>query len=384
MPVSTSTLKIIYLFSFLDRAILNERILNYFKNAPGFQIGMIHLHDKPSALTEFCNAHHIPNWSIRYSGYKDLLRAVWKIYGIFKKEKPHIINANLMDASLAGLPAAWLARVPVRILSRHHSSLHHVYHPHFVKVDRMLSMLATHIVVPSESMKSLMEEKEGVKEGKIKVIHHGLPLDDFANVDADRVKKLEQKYFNGPKPFPVVGVISRFMHWKGVQYIIPAFKKLREIYPHAHLLLANAQGPYKNELLQLLHTLPEHSYTIISFEPDSPALYKLMDLFVHTPIDDHSEAFGQIYVEALASGIPSVFTLSGIACDFIRNNENAIVVSYKNENEIYEGMTRLLADPELCKRLVENGKRDVNEFFRSEYMLDNLNRYFRSLYLSPA
>lgn len=40
-----------------------------------------------------------------------------------------------------------------------------------------------------------------------------------------------------------------------------------------------------------------------------------------------------IYVEAFASGIPSIFTISGFANNFIEHCKNTMVVSYKNSNK---------------------------------------------------
>src|SRR5256885_4070776 len=39
---------------------------------------------------------------------------------------------------------------------------------------------------------------------------------------------------------------------------------------------------------------------------------KLLDVFVHAPIAPQVEAFGQVYVEAMAAGVPSVITRAGI------------------------------------------------------------------------
>ena len=90
------------------------------------------------------------------------------------------------------------------------------------------------------------------------------------------------------------------------------------------------------------------------------------------PIDENCEAFGQTYVEALASGIPSIFTLSGIANEFIINERNALVVPYKNSDAIYNSCIRLLNDKTLCNSLIENGKKDVTQKFQLEQMINSL------------
>ncbi|MBL0097760.1 MAG: glycosyltransferase [Bacteroidetes bacterium] len=81
-----------------------------------------------------------------------------------------------------------------------------------------------------------------------------------------------------------------------MQYIIPAFERILKSQPKK---------------------LPSDSYIKIEFERDLFSLYSIFDYFIHAPIDPSVEAFGQVYIEALAAGIPSIFTLSGIAPDFI-------------------------------------------------------------------
>ena len=118
--------------------------------------------------------------------------------------------------------------------------------------------------------------------------------------------------------------------------------------------------------------MPREKYVEIDFESDIVALYKCFDIFIHVPINEKIEAFGQIYVEALAAGIPSVFTLSGVATEFIRNNENALVVDYKSEDQIYNALKTLLDNPKLCDSIVANGKKGLNKLFTIDRMINKL------------
>lgn len=371
-------IKIIYIFSFIERALLNEAIAEQLAGVKDFETGFILLNIKPSSFSAYLREMNLKTWDVFYSGKKNMISAMFKVFKILMKEKPDVINTNLLDANIAGLFPAWLLGIKVRVLSRHHSSLHHVYHPRYVKLDKLLNSLATHIVSPSPSVSKILIEKENVKPEKITLIPHGLPLNLFNNVETERIITLNKKYFPAGKPYPVIGVISRFIHWKGIQYIIPAFIKLLEKFPDAHLLLANARGNYSNEIRSMLSEIPSEKYTLIDFEEDSPALYRLMDVFVHVPIDSHSEAYGQIYVEALAAGIPSVFTLSGIANEFVEHGRNAIVVSYKNADEIFKGITKILNDKYLRDTIISNGKADVYARYNEKVMGNKLENLFRT------
>jgi glycosyltransferase involved in cell wall biosynthesis len=204
-------------------------------------------------------------------------------------------------------------------------------------------------------------KRENVLPTKISLIHHGFDMDSFQRISLDRIENLKKKY-NPHNRAPAIGVIARWLHLKGLQYIIPAFQQVLADYPNAFIILANANGPYKEEIDSMLASLPEHSHISIPFENDLFALYQLFDVYVHTPLNPTIEAFGQTYVEALAAGIPSIFTMSGVAPEFVEHEKNAMVVDFKDQNGIYNSVSRLLADKDLSERMVKNGKRDVQRF----------------------
>jgi glycosyltransferase involved in cell wall biosynthesis len=253
--------------------------------------------------------------------------------------------------------------------------MHHEYFPHVVKYDHMINYFSTKIIAVSENIRTILIEKENVQSKKINVIYHGFDLSNFDNVNTSCVIELQKKYSITPNMF-VVGMISRYTHWKGIQYVIPAFKKLLKEFPQAVLVLANASGDYEIEIKSLLKNLPEGSYREILFEKDSPSLFKMFNVFVHVPIDDHSEAFGQVYVEALAAKCPSIFTISGIAKEFIIPDKNSIVVPFCNSEAIYFAMKNQLLDPTKSESLVLNGFNDVHKQFAIEIMIDKTLEYY--------
>ncbi len=358
-----------YIISDIDKALSFEWIADACK-AKDMPINFILLNAGKSTFENFLKEREIPVSTIRYRGKKDMLSAIWQVRKLLQQYKPDVVHCHFLDANIIGLLAAKIAGIKKRIYTRHHSSFHHVYFPRAVYYDKLVNYLATEIVSISEVVSEVLTEHEGVKPQKIHFIPHGLDLDLFSKISEARIKALKDKYSFANQCSPIVGVIARQTHLKGIQYIIPAFKKLLIDYPKAHLVLANAKGAYKAEINKLLSTLPSGTYTEIVFEYDSPALYQLFDVYVHTPIDHHSEAFGLTYVEALAARIPSVFTLSGIANTFIEHKKNAWVVPYHSIEGIYEGLKETLTNPALKKAMVQKGYVDVYERFGFEKFFD--------------
>jgi glycosyltransferase involved in cell wall biosynthesis len=283
----------------------------------------------------------------------------------------------LFEASLIGLIAANFSGIKKRIHTRHHSDFHHTYFPNAVKYDLLINKYSTHIIAVSNNIKEILMEKENVEAGKITVIPHGMPAEvlnkSISVIDVQNAKKKYGFEFNNP----IIGVVSRFTEWKGIQYIIPAFKQFLQINKNAILVLANAHGDYENEVKKLLTELPENSYVLIPFENNMLPLFKSFDIFVHTPIDKYCEAFGQVYIEALALKVPMVCTISGIANDVIVNKKNAMVVRHKNSKDIYDAISELTSNSELRNNIINEGHISVQNFsFESKF--DKL----KQLYLS--
>ncbi|EMR03698.1 glycosyltransferase family 4 protein [Cesiribacter andamanensis] len=363
---------LVYIISNIDKALAFEWLACSEALRSSYALQFILLGPAPGYLHTFLCRNHIPVLYLPYKGKGALPVVIWTIWRYLRKQRPHIVHTHLFDANLAGLLAARLAGVPKRIYTRHHATLHHVYFPRAVYYDKAINRLATAIVAISGNVAEVLEKQEGVSPEKLRLIHHGFKLDQLSAPDHQRLEAVRSRHQIPLTASPVIGVIARYTHWKGIQHIIPAFQKLRSLYPEAHLLLANAKGDGAGAIKAQLAQLPAHAYTEIAFEKDIPALYGLLDVYVHTPIDAHSEAFGQTYVEALAVGVPSVFTLSGVAPEFIRHEHNALVVPFQDTEAIYHALVRLLADAALRQKLVTAGRASVQEFFTFEQMEEKL------------
>lgn len=313
-------------------------------------------------MEAFLEARGILVKRLTYESKKQAPLFLYKLYRELSRISPDAVHTHLRNADLYGQVAAFLCRIKKRVYTRHSSTFNHLYHKRSVLIDRVINSLATNIIAISEVTKKVLIEMEGVSEDKISLIHHGFDIGSFTNVNQGRVNMIRNRYAI-PAGVKIVGVFARYTEWKGYQYIIPAFGRLKQKYPDLYFVFANTTGEYQATIKTLLNEhLPAESYTEIRFESDVQAFYQVLDIYVHTPIDSMVEAFGQTYVEALAAGIPSVFTLSGVANEFIVNERNALVVDYKSSEQIYQSVEKLLMDGALRARLIKNGKEDVKQF----------------------
>lgn len=362
--------KIVYIISNINKAIAFEWIAEELDKTK-FELNFILLNPKESYLEEYLNKLNINVKRINYNSKRDIPLSILRLIYFLLLNKPSVVHTHLFDASFIGLIAAKLCGIKKRIYTRHYSTYHHDFFPNAVKWDKLNNKFATRIIAISEVVKDVLISKEGVAPEKISLVYHGFKLNKFSEYDNDVIEKLKSKY-NPTNKRPVIGVISRFTELKGIQFIIPAFSKLLNQYPDALLLLFNASGDYEKEINKLLSELPKETYLKVVFENEITSIYHLFDVFIHVPINDTIEAFGQTYIESMASGIPLIATKSGIGNEILINNDNSIVVPYKNTEAIYKAIALLFSDSELKNKITNNAKNTVAQKFEIHVMIEKL------------
>jgi glycosyltransferase involved in cell wall biosynthesis len=100
------------------------------------------------------------------------------------------------------------------------------------------------------------------------------------------------------QPF-IILMVSAMIPSKRVADGVLAVSKI----PDAHLVVAG-DGPERNTISRMAHDLLPGRFTQLSVTADRmPALYRSADIFLHL---SREESFGNIFVEAMAVGLPIV------------------------------------------------------------------------------
>lgn len=367
-------MKVTYIVSNIDYALEFDWIAHSLANQ-NFQIQFIFINQKPGSLHQKLLKSGISSTEFLYNSKKQLPLLTFKVRKTLKQFQTECVHAHLFEGSLVGLLAAKLAGIRYRIYTRHHSNYHHVYAPGAVKFDRLINKWSTHIVSISDVVTKVLTEYEHVPPSKITLIEHGINPANFRKSLPAEIQNMKAFHTISEKS-PVIGCISRLDKWKGVNYILEAFSGLLKSKPNAVLLLAyGGGGDDKESVFELIRSLHiEPNIRLIPFEKNINTLYDCMDLFVHTPIDHLSEAFGQIYIEAMYKKIPIIATKSGVGNTLINQPENR--VEFQNTRDILDKMMlHLSMDETQRNKLLEfnfNAVKTHYIFERKEKELINL------------
>lgn len=180
------------------------------------------------------------------------LKALWKLYKIFKKEKFDSVHSVTPKAGLLTAWASWLAGIKVRIhiyTGQVWATRKGVMRLALKMLDKMIATLDNHILVDGEGQRQFLIKEGVVKEGSSQVLAHGsicgVKLEKF-NI-SNEVRITERTKFGFKNDDVVFIFLGRLNHDKGIGELYEAFDRLVPECPNAKLLLYGSDEENYNE-----------------------------------------------------------------------------------------------------------------------------------------
>lgn len=93
------------------------------------------------------------------------------------------------------------------------------------------------------------------------------------------------------------------------------------------------------------------------------AVYRDHDIFI---FPSRNEAFGLTHLEAMASGLPLIATVSGGHGEMLEEGKTALITRTNDPKHLAERIAEMIKNPALAKQLAKNGREMVVEHFTLE------------------
>lgn len=154
--------------------------------------------------------------------------------------------------------------------------------------------------------------------------------------------------------------IGRFVKMKGAEYLVRAFKTVKEQIPDAGLYLGG-YGPEEGSLKRLVKSLALGDTTFLG-KLDRKDMAGYLNACTLFAFPSTSEGFPLTIVEAMSSGCPIVSTNVRGLPEIIKNRRNGLLVNPRDEHELAEKIIRLLKDPEARKAMSKNNIADAKKY----------------------
>jgi len=198
-------------------------------------------------------------------------------------------------------------------------------------------------------------------QDKVRLVRHGLP-DELLNRLAGREADDQQ----GPRRLLAVG---RLVRKKGYDVLVEAVNLLLQDHVEVTCTIVG-DGPERDLLDDLIKKRHLDEVVTITGEvlPEEVAEHYLRsDVFLMPSVVDEDgdrDGLPNALLEAAAARLPIVSTAVGGIGEFVCSNETGLIVTPKDAQGLADAIERLIGDRDLCLRLGENARRDVEKRFR--------------------
>jgi UDP-glucose:(heptosyl)LPS alpha-1,3-glucosyltransferase len=219
------------------------------------------------------------------------------------------------------------------------------------------------IIAISELVKTNIIENYGVTPSDIEVIYNGVDIDKFHPANKNKYRaEIRQKHGLKDSDFVVLFMGSGFER-KGVGYLIKAVESISE--PVSVLIV----GKGKNPSLSTRTKGGRQNIIFCGPQKDNYKYYAAADIFVFPTI---YEPFGNVHLEALASGLPVITTKKSGAAEIIKDEVHGFVVQTPEDFQIIAEKISLLSNNRNKLEAMANNARQLAEEFTFESHINKI------------
>jgi glycosyltransferase involved in cell wall biosynthesis len=276
----------------------------------------------------------------------------------------HEQNFSLIHSATPG-PIGLAALAIAKILKLPISGTYHTAIPQYAQVltgDAVIEDLAWKYVIwyygqldviyaPSRDSCNELIAK-GIKAEKIKVYPRGIDIEQFHPQNRNG---LLAKWLNGRDGFKLI-YVGRISKEKNLHLLADVFRRLSRHNPRVELVVVG-DGPYKHDMQLAMEGLPCCFTGYLEGETLAQA-YASADLFVFPSTTD---TFGNVVLEAQASGLPVIVTDKGGPCENMIPGQTGLVVPADDADALLTALKTLVDRPQQIRAMGSAARKYVEK-----------------------
>lgn len=297
--------------------------------------------------------------------------AMWRLRKLIKAEQPDIVHTWLFAANAYGrlVVGRGIKSRPKVIVSERCVDVWKAGWQ--LWLDRRLikrtDRLVGNSVAVAEFYKSI-----GYPADRVTVIPNGIDIPEPTPFDRDALLA----EFDIPRGSPVIGFVGRLAKQKRVDDLVFAMALIVILRPEPHLLLVG-DGPERDTLMKFARDIEVDRQTrFAGHRADATKLLRLMDIFW---IASDFEGQSNSIMEAMAAGLPVIASDIPANRELVVDGETGFLVKVGDRAGFQQFADRLLADPELARRLGDAGRERMRQHFSIENMVAAHVRLYREV-----
>lgn len=282
------------------------------------------------------------------------LRSIFKLYKLFRKEKPDIVHVHTPIASVLGRIAAKFARVPVIIYTAHgfyfHENMKTKQYKFYYLIEKVCAkMFTNHIFTQSAEDGELAINNNFLPEENITIIGNGVDVHNKFNPDLISEFNIEviKEEFNFKEEDIIISFIGRLVKEKGILDLLEGFTLIKE--PNIKLMVIGDissserdQGTFKE--IEKYRNSPNILFT--GYRSDIPELLSVSDIYC---LPSYREGMPRSIIEAMAMKNAIIATDIRGSREEVDHGINGYLVNLNSPEDIADSIIELITNPDSLK-----------------------------------
>ncbi len=314
--------------------------------ARGWDVRFLMLHEDEPGAWEFARelrTRDVPLDDIRLRADVDPI-AFGEVVSYLARTRPSVLHTHLVHADVYGQLAGTVARVPLRLSTKH--GFNEFREGRFFGLaDRSVGSLAHVHIAISQGLAHYLAEMEGFDEDDFEIVHYGISAHEGASSFPSEPRLL---------------CVGRLIPIKGHLVLLRALAQARGRVPDVTLAVAG-RGPLEPALRTYARELGlEGAVDFLGFV--SP-VQKAIDGAAIVVVPSIGEGFGMVALEAMERGRPVIASSVGGLPEIVVDGETGIVVPPGDAEALADAIVRLAGDLDAAEAMGRRAReRALGEF----------------------
>jgi glycosyltransferase involved in cell wall biosynthesis len=327
----------------------------------GWDVRLLMLHEHEPGAWDFARelgARGVPLDAIPLAADVDPL-AFLRLTGYLARRRPTILHTHLVHADVYGQLAGTVARVPIRVSTKHGFNEFREGRP-FALADRSVASMAHVHIAISRGLARYLADTEGFEERGFQIVHYGInPRPEWSPYSGDA---------------PTLLCVGRLIPIKGHIVLLRAFAQARRDVPGLTLDVAG-RGALEPALRSLAKELGvAESVRFLGYVSPVQAAIERAAVVV---VPSMGEGFGMVALESMERGRPVIAAGIGGLGELVQDGVTGRLVAAGEAGPLCRAIVELASDPELARRMGAAGRARALEHFLQERCTDRTELLYR-------
>lgn len=358
----------------------------------GFDVTMVSSEGKewPDIINSEKCGHHIIHMTRKMTPFTDIV-SLWKLYRLFRNQRPDIVHSHTPKAGLLAMIAARFAGIKIRI--------HTVAGLRFmtsagtarkilVQMEKLTGRAATHVWPNSQSLLNYIRQHKLVSTGKLEVIglgsSNGINLSRFSPsaLNGDKLSKVKEKISYNDQLIYLL-CVGRIVKDKGIDELVKTFEKLYKNNNKLRLVLV---GEFEDELDpvsdETRSSLKTHPGIILTGWSDEVEYYMHFAYALVHP--SYREGFPNVLLQAGAMYCPVICSRIEGNVDIVEHEQTGLLFEVKNEEDLRSKLEQSFSNRQALKEYAVSLRKKIENYFDQPVLHELIRKRYEELLAETA